>query len=218
MMEAKMKELPPEKRAMVEEDDAGAGRGTAAAGRPEALSFAKTGSDKVGVWPCDRYAASGDGRKVEVCAAEASDARHRRGRRRGLRGLPRSLEKMAGEAHLAGRVHCRPRLRGLRSSAKRPVAVSSPTASSSRGINQETVPAGELQVPAGLQAVTPGTASGALIEVSAPAPRGARSLVGWLSICLPDGQPRSNFKQQPRAAIHHDDGSQPSVSLILPLQ
>src|SRR5262249_19840451 len=73
MMEAKLKELPPEQRAMVEKMMKEQGGGPPPPGGRKPLEFAPNGNDKVGVWPCARYAASGDGRKVEVCAAEASD-------------------------------------------------------------------------------------------------------------------------------------------------
>lgn len=70
MMEAKLKELPPEKRAMVEKmmKEQGGGR---PGGTRRPLDFLKVGAGKVGAWPCDRYSASDGSREVEVCTAEA---------------------------------------------------------------------------------------------------------------------------------------------------
>ncbi|MCC6848115.1 MAG: hypothetical protein IT294_06395 [Deltaproteobacteria bacterium] len=69
-MEAKLKELPPERRAMVEKMMKEQG-GSRSASPRKPLDFLKVSDDRIGAWPCARYRASGDGRKVEVCTAEA---------------------------------------------------------------------------------------------------------------------------------------------------
>ncbi len=156
MMEAKMKELPPEKRAMVEKMMREQGGGPPPPGGRKPLSFAKTGSDKVGVWPCDRYAASGDGRKVEVCAAEASDLGIAAGDVAVFEGFLDLSEKMAGEAASGGAGLTADRgFEGLPLERKETRGGVVTDRFVIEGINQETVPAGELQVPAGLKAVTP---------------------------------------------------------------
>ena len=70
-MEAKLKELPPEKRAMVEKMMKEQGGGLPASGGQRApLQFTAAGAGTIGAWSCDRWRARGDGRDVEVCAAE----------------------------------------------------------------------------------------------------------------------------------------------------
>ncbi len=70
-MEAKLKELPPEKRAMIEKMMKEQGGGLPASNSQRApLKFTQAGTGTIGAWSCDRWHASGDGRDVEVCAAE----------------------------------------------------------------------------------------------------------------------------------------------------
>ncbi len=157
MMEAKLKELPPEKRAMVEKMMKEQGGGLPPAGGRKALTFAKAGSDKIGTWPCDRYAASGDGRKVEVCAAEADTLGFPADDVAVFEGFLDLSEKMAGEAAAAGGLGAGPD-RGfpglpLERKESRGGVVTDRFVIES--ITTETMPASELQVPAGLKEVTP---------------------------------------------------------------
>jgi len=68
-MEERLKELPPDRRAQVEQMMRG--RGMAAA--PAKPEYHKTGTDRVGKWSCDTYEREANGAKEnEVCAAGAA--------------------------------------------------------------------------------------------------------------------------------------------------
>ena len=153
-MEAKLMELPPDQRAMVEKMMKEQG-GLPPPGGFKPLTFAKAGSAKVGKWPCDRYAASGDGRKVEVCTAEAPELGIPAGDVEVFEGFLDLSEKMAGGA-AAG---------GLGSGSDRGFSGLPLERTESRGgkvtdrftietIAQETMDAAELRVPSGLKSVT----------------------------------------------------------------
>lgn len=71
-MQERMKNMPPEQRARIEEMMKGRGMGMAggAAGKTE---YKKVGSDKVGKWTCDKYEGTRNGEKVsELCTVEPS--------------------------------------------------------------------------------------------------------------------------------------------------
>jgi hypothetical protein len=155
MMEAKLKELPPDKRAMVEKMMKEQGASLSPPGGRTPLTFAKKGSGKVGAWPCDRYAASGDGRTVEVCTAEAP-----------VLGIPAEdvavfegfldlSEKMAGEAGAAGGLAADRGFTGLPLERSESRAGKVTDRFTIETIAQETMPAADLQVPAGLKTVVP---------------------------------------------------------------
>jgi hypothetical protein len=156
MMEQKMKELPPEKRAMVEQMMKEQGGAPPPGGR-KPLTYAPAGSGKVGSWPCDKYAASGDGRMVEVCTADAETLGIAAADLAVFEGFLDLSEKMAGEAAAAG---------GLGSGPDRGFPGLPLERNESRGgkvtdrfviesIQKESIAAGDLQVPAGMKPVTP---------------------------------------------------------------
>jgi hypothetical protein len=156
MMEQKMKELPPEKRAMVEQMMKEQGGAPPPGGR-KPLTYAAAGSGKVGSWPCDKYAASGDGRMVEVCTADAATLGIAAADLAVFEGFLDLSEKMAGEAAAAG---------GLGSGPDRGFPGLPLELNESRGgkvtdrfviesIQKESIAAGDLQVPAGMKPVTP---------------------------------------------------------------
>jgi hypothetical protein len=156
MMEQKMKELPPEKRAMVEQMMKEQGGAPPPGGR-KPLTYAAAGSGKVGSWPCDKYAASGDGRMVEVCTADAATLGIAAADLAVFEGFLDLSEKMAGEAAAAG---------GLGSGPDRGFPGLPLERNESRGgkvtdrfviesIQKESIAAGDLQVPAGMKPVTP---------------------------------------------------------------
>ncbi len=160
MMEAKLKELPADKRAAVEEMMKKQGAmPPSGGGAPRApLKFSKAGSAKVGAWPCDRYAAEDAGRKVEVCAADASSLGIPPTDMEVFEGFLAFSEKMAGDAAAAGGIG----IGGDRGFPGVPL-----DRAESRGgkvtdrfmiesIKPETVAATEMQVPAGLKPVVPG--------------------------------------------------------------
>lgn len=97
-MQEKLKELPPDKRAMVEKMMKEQGGMPPAGGKRAPLQFAKAGSAKVGAWPCDRYRATGDGREVAVCAAEPDAIGIPSADVAVFEGFLDLSEKMAGEA------------------------------------------------------------------------------------------------------------------------
>ncbi len=157
MMEAKLKELPPDKRVMVEKMMKEQGGGPPPAGGRKPLDYTQAGSGKVGTWPCSRYTASGDGRKVEVCSAEAADVGLAAADVAVFEGFLDLSEKMAGEAAASGGVGVGPD-RGFpglpleRKETREGVITDRFVIDS---ITQETVPAADLQVPAGLKPLTP---------------------------------------------------------------
>jgi hypothetical protein len=121
------------------------------------LVFAKSGTDKVGAWPCDTYTANGDGRTVAVCAAEAATLGIAAEDMAVFEGFLDLSEKMAGEVGQAG---------GIGSGPDRGFPGMPLERSESRGgevtdrfrieiIEAKTIDAGELQVPSGLTAVQP---------------------------------------------------------------
>ena len=157
MMETKLKELPPDQRAMVEKMMKEQGGGPPPAGGRTPLTFAKAGSDKVGAWPCDRYAAAGDGRKVEVCTAAAPALGISAEDVAVFEGFLELSEKMAGEAAAAGGAGGGPD-RGfsglpLERTESRDGKVTDRFTIET--IKPETMTAADLQVPAGLKAVVP---------------------------------------------------------------
>jgi hypothetical protein len=154
MMEAKIKELPPDKRALVEKMMQEQGGGLPPAGSRTPLKFAKAGSNKVGAWPCDRYAASGDGRQVEVCTAEAPTLGISADDVAVFEGFLDLSEKMAGGAAGAGGAGERG-FSGLpleRTDTRDGKVTDRFTIET---IRQETMAAADLQVPSGLKAVVP---------------------------------------------------------------
>jgi len=155
VMEAKLKELPPDKRAMVEKMMKEQGGGLPPPGERKPLNYAKAGSDKVGTWGCDRYAASGDGRKVEVCAAEPDTLDIPAADVAVFEGFLDLSEKMAGEAATAGGSDRGfPGLPLERKETRDGVVTDRFVIES---ITKEAMPASDLQVPAGLKEVTPPT-------------------------------------------------------------
>jgi hypothetical protein len=157
MMEAKLKELPPDQRAMVEKMMKEQGGGLPPPGGRTPLKFAKAGSAKVGAWPCDTYTASGDGRTVEVCTAEAPALGISAADVAVFEGFLDLSEKMAGEAAAAGGTGSGPDrgFSGLpleRTESREGKVTDRFTIET---IKQETMTAADLQVPPGLKAVTP---------------------------------------------------------------
>jgi len=157
MMEAKLKEMPPDQRAMVEKMMKEQGGGLAPPGGRTPLKFAKTGSGKVGAWPCDRYAASGGSRTVEVCTAEAPALGISVGDVAVFEGFLDLSEKMAGEVGASG---------GMGSASERGFSGLPLERTESHDgkvtdrftietIAQETMAAADLQVPSGLKTVVP---------------------------------------------------------------
>lgn len=156
MMEAKLKELPPEKRAMVEKmmKEQGGGRPPGAR-RP--LDFLKVGEDKIGPWGCDRYAASDAGRKIEVCTAEADALAIPPDDVAVFEGFLDLSEKMAGESGPGGTLGSAAErgFEGLPLERKemRDGVVTDRFVIDS--ITTEAIPLDELRVPSGLKEVTP---------------------------------------------------------------
>jgi hypothetical protein len=158
MMEAKIKELPPDQRAMVEEMMRKQGGMPPAGGAPQTpLTYKKAGTAKVGEWPCDRYTASADGRQVEVCAAEAAVVGIAPDDMAVFEGFLDLSEKMAGEVAKAGGIGAGPD-RGfpglpLERAESRDGAVTDRF--TIEKIEAETIAASELRVPPGMKAVEP---------------------------------------------------------------
>jgi hypothetical protein len=157
MMEQKMKELPPDKRAIVEQMMKEQGSGLPPPGGRKPLTFAKSGSDKVGNWSCDRYSASGDGRTVEVCAAEAATLGITVEDVAVFEGFLDLSEKMAGDAAAGS---------GIGIGREQGFSGLPLERTESRGgkvtdrfvietIKEEAIAASDVKVPAGLKAVTP---------------------------------------------------------------
>jgi len=153
MMEAKLKELPPDKRAMVEKMMKEQGGGT---GPRKPLDFVKVGTDKVGRWECDRYTASERARKVEVCAAEPDALMIPADDVAVFEGFLDLSERMAGETRAGGVGSAAERgFEGLpleRQETRDGVVTDRFVIES---ITTEAMPAADFQVPAGLKAVTP---------------------------------------------------------------
>ena len=146
-----MKEMPPDQRAMVEKMMKEQGGGPPPAGDRTPLKFAKAGSAKVGAWPCDRYAAAGDGRKVEVCTAAAPALGISAEDVAVFEGFLDLSEKMAGEAG-GGADHGFSGL-PLERTESRDGKVSDRFTIET--IKPETMAAADLQVPAGLKSIVP---------------------------------------------------------------
>jgi Domain of unknown function (DUF4412) len=69
-MQERLKNLPPERRAQMEQMMRGRGMAASSGNKPE---YKKTGSDHVGKWACDVYERTDNGAKEdEVCAAGAA--------------------------------------------------------------------------------------------------------------------------------------------------
>ena len=156
MMEQKLKELPPEKRAMVEQMMKEHGGAPPAGGR-KLLVYTASGRGKVGSWPCDEYAASGDGRTVEVCTADAAAVGIAAADLAVFEGFLDLSEKMAGEAAASGGLGSGPD-RGfpglpLERTESREGKVTDRFVIES--IRTESIPATDFQVPAGMKPVTP---------------------------------------------------------------
>ncbi|MCC6765846.1 MAG: hypothetical protein IT293_14405 [Deltaproteobacteria bacterium] len=153
MMEAKLKDLPPEQRAMVEKmmKEQGGGRPT---GARKPLDFLKVSEDTIGAWPCARYRASGDGRKVEVCTAEADALNIPPDDVAVFEGFLDLSERMAGESGPGGGAAERG-YEGLPLERKelRDGVVTDRFVIDS--ITTESMPAEDLRVPSGLKEVTP---------------------------------------------------------------
>jgi len=149
MMEAKLKEMPPDQRAMVEKMMKEQGM-TPGGGPPKRLQFAKSGAGKVGAWSCDRYSASGDGRKVDVCTSAPDALGVPPADLAVFEGFLDMSEKMSGAASGLG-VSAEPDVPGL------PLERTETRAGSVTGrfrietIRQEALPAPEMKVPAGLK-------------------------------------------------------------------
>jgi hypothetical protein len=151
MMEAKLKEMPPEQRAMVEKMMKEQGAPPPGGRKP--LTYAKTGTDKVGAWACDRYAAAGDGRKVEVCTAEASTLSIAAADVAVFEGFLDLSEKMAGESAAGGGSDRGfPGLPVERKETRDGVVTDRFVIDS---ITAQAMSADDLQVPPGLKEVTP---------------------------------------------------------------
>jgi len=128
-------------------------QGAPPAGGRTPLTFTKAGSGKVGTWACDRYAASGDGRKVEVCAAEAEALTISAADVAVFEGFLDLSEKMAGESAAGGGSDRGfPGLPVERKETRDGVVTDRFVIDS---ITAQAMPASELQVPAGLTEVTP---------------------------------------------------------------
>ena len=153
MMEAKLKDLPPDKRALVEKMMKEQGGGLPPPGGRTPLKFAKAGNDTVGTWKCDRYAASGDGRKVEVCTAEAPTLGISADDVAVFEGFLDISEKMAGDAAGGGGSGSERGVSGLplERTETRDGKVTDRFAIET--IKQETMAAADLQMPSGLKAV-----------------------------------------------------------------
>lgn len=156
MMEAKLKELPPEKRAMVEKMMKEQGGGPRPDGQRKPLDFLEVGSDKVGPWACERYRASGDGRKVEVCTAEADALNIPPDDVAVFEGFLDLSERMAGESGAGGGKAADRGYEGLPLERKEMRADGVVTDRFViESIRLESVPADELRPPSGLKEVTP---------------------------------------------------------------
>ncbi len=154
MMEQKLKEMPPDQRAAVEKMMKEQGGGLPPAGGRKPIDFTKTGSDKIGAWPCDRYAGSADGRKVEVCAAEGSALGIPADDVAVFEGFLDLSEKMAGEAAGGGLGSDRG-FEGLPLERKETRDGVVTDRFVIDAISQEKMPAADFQVPAGLTPVSP---------------------------------------------------------------
>lgn len=158
-MEAKLKELPPEKRALFEEmmKKQGGMPPSGAGAAPAPLEFSRAGSAKVGEWPCERYTGEGNGRKVEVCSTEASAVGISAGDMAVFEGFLELSEKMAGEASASGGLGVGPD-RGFpglpleRSETRGGTVTDRFTIET---IRPEKIEAADLQVPSGLKPITP---------------------------------------------------------------
>lgn len=150
-MEAKLKELPPDKRAMVEKmmKEQGA---MPAGGKRAPLQFAKAGSAKVGAWPCDRYRATGSGREVTVCAAEPDALGIPAADVAVFEGFLDLSEQMAGEQGGSLTERGFPGLPLERSESRDGKVTDRFTI---ERIAPEKMTAADLRVPAGLKAVEP---------------------------------------------------------------
>jgi hypothetical protein len=155
-MDAKLKELPPDKRAMVEKmmKEQGGGR---PAGPRKPLDFVKAGADKVGAWECDRYTASESGRKVEVCAAEPDALNLPAADVAVFEGFLDLSEKMAGDAS-SGSMGGGAAERGFEGLPLERKEMHDGIVTDRfviDSITTEKMPAADLQVPSGLNEVTP---------------------------------------------------------------
>jgi hypothetical protein len=157
MMEAKLKELPPDKRAVIEQMMKEQGGGPPPPGGRTPLHFTKTGDDSVGGRTCGRYLATGGDRKVEVCAAGADDLGIAPDDVAVFEGFLDLSEKMAGEAAASS---------GVGSASERGFSGLPLERKETRGgvvtdrfvidsITQQTVTASDVQVPSGLKVVEP---------------------------------------------------------------
>lgn len=158
-MEAQLKTMPPDQRAMVEKMMKEQGGGLPPPGGRSPLKFTKSGSGKVGSWPCETYTASADGRTVEVCTAEAPVLGMSAADVAVFEGFLDLSEKMAGEAAAAGGVGSGPD-RGfpglpLERAESRDGKVTDRFTIET--IKEEAMTAADLQVPPGMKAVTPPT-------------------------------------------------------------
>lgn len=156
-VEAKLKELPPDKRAMVEKmmKEQGGGRPS---GPRKPLDFVKSGTDKVGTWECDRYVASETGRKVEVCAAEPDTLNLRAADVAVFEGFLDLSEKMAGDSSSAGGIGSNAAERGFEGLPLERKEIRDGVVTDRfviESITTEDMPAADLQVPGGLKEVTP---------------------------------------------------------------
>lgn len=155
-VEAKLKELPPDKRAMVEKMMKEQGGGPRPDGQRKPLDFLEVGSDKVGPWACERYRASGDGRKVEVCTAEADALNIPPDDVAVFEGFLDLSERMAGESGAGGGKAADRGYEGLPLERKEMRADGVVTDRFViESITLESVPADELRPPSGLKEVTP---------------------------------------------------------------
>lgn len=156
MMEQKMKELPPDKRAMVEQMMKEHGGAPPPGGR-KPLAFAPAGSGKVGGWDCDRYTASGDGRTVDVCAADPASLGIPAADVAVFEGFLELSEKMAGEVAAVGGAGVGPDrdFPGLPLERTESRAGKVTDRFVIDRIVQETTPAEDLRVPSGLKPITP---------------------------------------------------------------
>lgn len=157
MLEAKLKELPPDKRAMVEKMMKEQGGGARSGGR-RPLDFLKVGDDRVGSWPCERYRAAADGRKVEVCTTAAEALHIAPDDVAVFGGFLDLSERLAGGSGQEG-VGGRAADRGYEGLPLERKEMNADGVVTDRfvieSITNETMPADELRVPSGLKEVTP---------------------------------------------------------------
>lgn len=151
-MEAKLKELPPDQRAMVEKMMKEQGGGLPPPGGRAPLKFAKAGAGKVGAWSCDRWRASGDGRDVDVCAAEPDALGIPAGDVAAFEGFLDLSERMAGAAAGAPSERGFPGLPLERAESRGGTVTDRFTI---ERIEAEPMSAADLRVPAGLKDVGP---------------------------------------------------------------